>query len=157
MSTLSSFLRFPVKNSVELLEPFDNILVKLRAVTAEFPPLYTRQWSTITSSQSLYKIRVMQFNMLAEGLSAHPSTVPPFSSSPGGEEISLSECGGFDTTHDATTTFNFDGYRKWRLLEEIERCGPDVLAMEECDHFHDFFEPALMSLGYTVGATLIQQ
>ena len=42
-------------------------------------------------------------------------------------------------------------FRKWRLLEEIlspDRIQPDILTVQECDHFTDFFEPALESYGY---------
>lgn len=46
--------------------------------------------------------------------------------------------------------FDFHEYRKWRLLEEIMRVDPDVLALEEVDHFADFFEPLLACLGYKV-------
>ena len=43
----------------------------------------------------------------------------------------------------ATALANFSGVRRWRLLEEILRTNPDVLAVQEIDHFHDFFAPAL--------------
>lgn len=150
MSAKANYLRFPPRRSVDLFEPFDSIISKLKHITSEFQPLYPRKWTLVAAPKSPHNFRVMQFNILAEGLSAHPSTTPPFSISPDGNEICPSECGGFDTTSDASTTFNFENYRKWRILEEIERCSPDVLALEECDHFHDFFEPALFSMGYSV-------
>jgi nocturnin len=43
-----------------------------------------------------------------------------------------------------------DRARKWRLLEEILRpeAVPDLLTVQECDHFPDFFQPALAACGY---------
>ena len=41
--------------------------------------------------------------------------------------------------------------RKLRLLEEVLRHEPDIVAMEELDHFADFFEPALQKSGMALG------
>lgn len=117
------------------------------------PPLYPRQWVYISQETISLKpkFRVMQFNILAEGLSAHPENTPPFLEDVDGSPIKPSDCGGFD--HDQSTgelVFNFHQYRKWRVLEEILRVDPDVLALEEIDHFADFFEPVLSTLGYKV-------
>ena len=40
------------------------------------------------------------------------------------------------------------GTRRWRLLAEILAADADVVALEEVDHFDDFFEPALKPFGY---------
>lgn len=71
----------------------------------------------------------MQFNLLAEGLSSKPAY------------------GGFDQILDPEICLNFET-RRWRLLEEIMRMGPDLLAIEEVDHYASFFEPVLAKLGY---------
>lgn len=41
-------------------------------------------------------------------------------------------------------------FRRWRLLEEILQtdANPDILTVQECDHFYDFFEPVLRAMGY---------
>ena len=38
--------------------------------------------------------------------------------------------------------------RKHRSLEEILTYNPDIIALEEVDHFHDFYLPALKAVGY---------
>lgn len=93
--------------------------------------------------------RIMQFNLLAEGLSSLPSNIPPFNQT-NGFEPELSDCGGFDIDENANIIFNFHECRKWRLIEEILRYSPDVLSVEECDRFDDFFFPILQHFGYDV-------
>lgn len=150
MSSIANFKKFPPKRGLDIFEPFEDCASKLAASGLTWPPLYTRKWHCIRERQSPNLMRVMQFNLLAEGLSAHPSNIPPFPTCPEGNPISPSECGGFDITADSPTIFDFERYRKWRLLEEITRVEPDLLAVEECDHFADFLEPAMTSLGYEV-------
>jgi endonuclease/exonuclease/phosphatase family metal-dependent hydrolase len=73
---------------------------------------------------------VAQFNVLADGLS-------------GNDELK----GGFtEVPLDALDW----SYRAGRLVEELVRHGekPDVISLQEVDHFHDWFEPALARLGY---------
>lgn len=45
----------------------------------------------------------------------------------------------------------FRRFRRWRLLEEIFRVDtyPDILTVQECDHFKDFFEPCMNAMGYS--------
>ncbi len=38
--------------------------------------------------------------------------------------------------------------RKLRLLYEVLKADSEVLTLQECDHFHDFFQPVLAELGY---------
>lgn len=92
--------------------------------------------------------RVMQFNLLAEGLSSSVHAIPPF---PEYQELD-GNYGGFDVdgNDDKEIIFDYTNCRRWRLLEEILRYSPDVLAVEECDHFDDFFYPILQSIGYSV-------
>jgi len=42
---------------------------------------------------------------------------------------------------------HFD-YRKSRLLKVVLENSPDVIAIEECDHFADWFQPELAKAGY---------
>ena len=66
-------------------------------------------------------IRVLQFNVLARGLSSPPNN--------GGFLLSPVDC------------LDFEHYRKYRLLEEILRFEPDIVTLEELDHYDDFFKP----------------
>ena len=40
-------------------------------------------------------------------------------------------------------------FRKHRILEQILHLNPDVICLEEVDHFSDFFEPVFNDMGYT--------
>merc|ERR1740139_681154 len=84
---------------------------------------------------------VMQFNLLAEGLSSGPDATPPFAA------MKRSDYGGFDSVVRRERVFAWDT-RKLRLLEEILRYAPDVLTVQECDHFDDLLLPALRLAGY---------
>ena len=86
-------------------------------------------------------ITVMQFNLLAEGLSSGPDATPPF------EAVWRSDYGGFDSVAQPELALAWDT-RKLRLLEEILRYAPDVLTVQECDHFDDLLLPALRLAGY---------
>lgn len=46
-----------------------------------------------------------------------------------------------------STWFNWE-VRKLQLLAEIVRSNAEVITLQECDHFHDFFLPALQKMGY---------
>ena len=151
------------------LHSADAVRAKIAEVTASFPSLYERELVTVTpsgtaSSSSSAKLfqgegesmegdkvfSVKQFNVLAEGLSAPPGAYPPFPADTRGHDLQPSSYGGFDRVHDADQVFNFHRYRKWRLIEEIIREGtePDILTLQECDHFYDFFLPILQLFGY---------
>ena len=67
-------------------------------------------------------VRLLQFNMLAEGLSSEP------------------DFGGFTQT--PVDSLDFHKFRKFRVLKELLRYNADIIAIEECDHFDDFFLPA---------------
>lgn len=86
---------------------------------------------------------VLQFNVLAEGLSAPPSAVPPFA----GDGVKESSYGGFTNCPDPDKHFEFKA-RRWRLLNEILLHDADVVTMQEVDHFENFFQPALAKFGY---------
>eukprot|EP00912_Choanoflagellata_sp_UC4_P002269 UC4_evm4s1434 len=38
--------------------------------------------------------------------------------------------------------------RKYRIMDEILTRNPDVVCLQEVDHFHDWFEPQLSKIGY---------
>jgi endonuclease/exonuclease/phosphatase family metal-dependent hydrolase len=75
----------------------------------------------------------MQFNILADGLSGMDR-----------------EKGGFTASPPESLDWT---YRRDRIVEETQRhkCNgrpPDVIAMQEVDHYHDFFKATMDTLGY---------
>jgi hypothetical protein len=68
---------------------------------------------------------VMQFNMLAEGLSAPTDCKPPFSTQTDGTTpVSASSYGGFSDVELPDICFDFEEVRRWRLLEEVHVHAP---------------------------------
>ena len=86
--------------------------------------------------------KVFQFNMLAEGLSSGGPAVPPFKPTKDGE------FGGFSAVPKPRVCLNFD-LRKWLLVKEMLSSDADIITFQECDHFADFFQPAMASFGYS--------
>lgn len=101
------------------------------ALPPDSPDLYDRQWAVAsTPAVAGVKINVMQFNCLADGLCGMNQ-----------------DKGGFTESPPETLEW---GYRRSRLVEESLRHGVlvDIVAMEEIDHYHDWFFPMMQSLGY---------
>jgi len=93
------------------------------------PPIYPRKFVTLPGkSDDQSDFSVMQFNLLADGLS--------------GSDPKL---GGFINIDKNVLDFSF---RKNRLLEEISRADTDIICVQELDHFSDWLEPELDKLGY---------
>jgi hypothetical protein len=113
------------------------------------PPLPHPKRSSPSSLASSNTFRVMQFNLLAEGLSSSPELKSPLPFPELKEKDG--DYGGFDLDENRHLIFDFK-IRQWRLMEEILRYLPDVLAVEECDRFDDFFFPVLQHLGYSVSS-----
>ena len=95
--------------------------------------LYNRAWVNAVDPAPGISVTAVQFNILADGLSGKDDAKGNFTESPP-ESLDWS-------------------YRKNRIVEEIMRhfeneSPPDVIAMEEVDHYHDFFQPTLQALGY---------
>ena len=95
------------------------------------PALYARTWSTPAgdSASSGTRLSVLQFNVLADSLCAQ-----------------MDNYGGFAGPRDSMEW----ELRRTRLVEEVTRHGalPDIVGMEEVDHFADWFEPQMAALGY---------
>ncbi|GMI48527.1 hypothetical protein TrCOL_g5179 [Triparma columacea] len=85
--------------------------------------------------------RILQFNILAEGLSSVASKSPPLPFN------KPSAGGGFDALSDPSSILDYSK-RRVRIIEEIIRCSPSLLSLQECDHYHSFFSPVLSKLGY---------
>jgi len=144
------------------------------------PELYPRTWIKSVNTESLNKrkkqsqdindsfLTVMQFNLLAEGLSEGQNRLVPFDTKTMTSDNIKNTYGGFTKVQNPDKCLAFKN-RKWRLLETIlslpneedtdERklfnndnphafYGPDLLCVEEIDRFYDFFQPALSRFGY---------
>ena len=73
-------------------------------------------------------IRVQQFNVLADGLSGLRKDLGSFSRA-------------------TSSVLNWNS-RKEQLLHELTQYDADVITLQECDHFHDWFQPKLAAMGY---------
>ena len=111
------------------------VAARLQAnLPAGSPLLYRREWGgSSPAPQRGRRLRLLQFNTLADGLCGADIDGP---------------LGGFDSVPPGALNWE---YRKARLLEELMRHGelPDIIAMQEVDHFYDWFEPELEKLGYS--------
>ena len=101
-----------------------------KAGMANSAPLYRRRWAESSKKKEGVDLRVVQFNVLADGLS--------------GRDTKL---GGFDSAPKDSLKWEA---RRERLIEELFRHGPepDVICLEEVDHFDDWFMPQLSKRGY---------
>lgn len=136
--------------------------------------LYNRQWRPLTQTISnhddnydttngilddcnpgnAWNFSVLQLNTLAQGLSSSDKVATPFAKS-------VKECddegsssspnkfvfGGFTSVPHPEITLDFN-LRKWRIIEVLLENLTDVIAMEEVDQFHGFFQPILDIVGY---------
>jgi mRNA deadenylase 3'-5' endonuclease subunit Ccr4 len=142
--------------------------------------LYKRKWRTLRDtdtmiingdrSQQKTSFSVLQFNVLAEGLSSGPDVKTPFPSEKknddSGEDSLKNNYGGFSQIGHPDVCLDFS-LRRWRLLEVILGLSSiepfekgqdtssnhyegmfDILAMEEMDRFRGFFAPLLRLFGY---------
>ncbi|CAM9492253.1 unnamed protein product [Choristocarpus tenellus] len=93
------------------------------------PPLVERKWLPVENSGAKGKnLTLLQWNVLADGLSGRHPTKGDFIMSP-------------------TDSLDWKS-RRWALLEEILYWDCDLLTMQEVDHHHDFFAPMLERAGY---------
>ena len=90
----------------------------------ELPGLYTKEGQ----DPSLPVVRVQQFNVLADGLAA----LRP-------------DLGKFSRLEKSMLDWEA---RKENLIREIVQYDADIITLQECDHYHDFFQPKLDALGY---------
>ncbi|XP_042557677.1 nocturnin isoform X1 [Dipodomys spectabilis] len=116
----------------EHLEPIDpkELLEECRAVLHTRPPRFQRDFVSVSSVSSECPsshppIRVMQWNILAQALGEGKDN---FVQCPA-EALRWEE-------------------RKCLILEEILAYQPDILCLQEVDHYFDTFQPLLSRLGY---------
>jgi endonuclease/exonuclease/phosphatase family metal-dependent hydrolase len=138
----------PATTAGELGGSAEKLRELIRARTLAEPALYTRSWHTIAQLPAAPAIRVLQFNVLARGLSAGPYQTPPFSHALDGSAAAMSDWGGFTAITDVERVMDFQGLRRWRLLEETLRQDADLIALEEVDEYSSFFQPCLQLCGY---------
>ena len=82
----------------------------------------------LCTATSFGKFRVLQFNMLADGLSGLRQDLGAFS------RVTADD-------------MNWDKRGKL-LLHEILQYDPDIITLQECDHYYDCFLPELNARGY---------
>lgn len=97
--------------------------------TRKFLPLPVADVATSSPASKPFILRVLQFNVLADGLAA----LRP-------------DLGRFNRASKAILEWD---HRKSRILHEITQYEPDIITMQEVDHYYDFFLPELSARGYT--------
>jgi len=80
-------------------------------------------------TKRLSQFRILQYNVLADGLFGLQSDIGSFS-------------------RVSPKIAHWD-YRKELLLQEILQFDPDIITLQECDHYDDFFQPELLRRGYS--------
>ena len=135
--------RFPEQRDLDVQHCESLVRLESHIKAEKLPDLCPRKWSDPDADGGNASITVMQSNILAEGLSAPPKEVraPPFAAQKD------STYGYFEGVSDPSRVFEWR-HRKFQVLREILQSRPDVVALEEVDHFHDFFEPAMRKFGY---------
>lgn len=159
-------VRYPTPESAEDIH--DGLEEAVQGMQV-LPPMVVRQWGAASpTAAASYNPRppprggqdpssfvVMQFNTLADGLTAEGGFVLPF---PGclrykdvQGDVLMSERWVEEQKAERARVLDWE-QRRWRLLHVIlhscEGQAPDVIALEEVDHFMDFFYPVLHARGY---------
>lgn len=143
-------VRLPATLSSDLPQPLTaegiiQMIRKARAAMGDGAHLFRREYvrgrSGLEWTGTDAGFSVMQFNVLAEGLCADPHVTPPF------QNNLPSAFGCFNEVPNPREVLAFSN-RKWRIVEEVLRYTPSIIAMQEVDHFGDFFEPVLRCVGY---------
>jgi len=97
--------------------------------TRQFLTLPKADVNGLPSDTDALVLRVLQFNVLADGLSALRDDLGHFNR----------------LTKDI---LEWD-HRKSRILHEVTQYEPDIITMQEVDHYYDFFLPELSLRGYS--------
>lgn len=152
----------------KILEARNTLLANVDGIV----DLYSRSWepssqqhcvdveeSGAKDDNSSSCFTVAQFNTLARGLSSGANNIfpTPFETD---SELHDGSYGGFTELTKPELILDFDRLRKWRLLEvllgggdafDTESPAFDILALEEVDEYHSFFEPILVKDGCYCG------
>ena len=144
-------------NQITTIEGIRSKIDDVRALqnTYRDATLYHRDWKSTNidgddddddSGNQSCSLKVLQFNTLAQGLSSGPSLPTPFKKSK--DENSLKSIyGGFTDIPNPEIALDFD-LRRWRLMEVLLEDDFDLIALEEVDRFHGFFEPLMNIIGH---------
>uniref|UniRef100_A0A8C0S585 Nocturnin n=1 Tax=Canis lupus familiaris TaxID=9615 RepID=A0A8C0S585_CANLF len=128
-SAASQHPEYLVSPDSEHLEPIDpkELLEECRAVLHTRPPRFQRDFVDLRTDcpSSHPPIRVMQWNILAQAL--------------GEGKDNFVQC--------PVEALKWEE-RKCLILEEILAYQPDILCLQEVDHYFDTFQPLLSRLGY---------
>lgn len=84
----------------------------------------------------------LQFNTLAEGLSAGPNAPRPFPLDAETGDSLKNAYGGFTEIPHPEVVLDFQ-LRRWRIMEVLLEHSPDIMALQEVDRYHGFFAPIL--------------
>ena len=154
-----------VDKTIERVKTKEDVLKQMKWATdrqAKYgnANLYARRWKHLESGNlngfaidqsSDSSFTVMQFNTLAEGLSAGPEVTRPFTVDTRYGQSEKSTYGGFSNVAYPDTVFDFS-VRRWRILEVLlgknGACPFDIIALEEVDRFYGFFLPLMRLFGY---------
>jgi len=121
-----------------------SVRAELNAVNDATP--YPRASTTRSSPTAGFggngRFTVKQFNILAEGLSSGPDAPTPFA------RTRESGYGGFTAVPHRDVCMDF-ALRKWLVVDELLADAADVITLQECDHWLDFFLPVMELFGYT--------
>jgi nocturnin len=159
----------PCLRGISSIQDIQDKVQKIQALQSAYgdAKLYNRQWLPILSQnlsdghtnglllddcnsrRDAWNFSVLQFNSLAQGLSSSDKVPTPFTKSAKECEEASSKFiyGGFTSLPHPEITLDFN-MRKWRVVEVLLEKMTDVIAMEEVDHFHGFFQPLLDKIGY---------
>lgn len=149
--TASEKVRLPLPGSTldAAVSSQSAVMAKIAEIQAELGavqdctpyPRSTTQHAAATSDGGEAEFSVLQFNVLAEGLSSGPDAPTPFAAT------RKSGYGGFTAVPRPEVCLDFSK-RKWLLLDEMIRSEADVITLQECDHWEDFFLPKMQLFGY---------
>jgi len=110
--------------------------------------------ATTTRARPTCSLKVMQFNALADALAANDA----FASAAYYEDDETetgngNDDGGEETATTSTSVYDLNFRKRGRDLIRVVSTGdastaPDVVCLQEVDHYYDFFEPEMRKLGY---------
>ena len=136
----------------EILQRIDQ--VQQQQETYGRADLHPREWiptklpNDVLDNDQNRSFSVLQFNILAQGLSFGPNTQSPFEPAQKLQEYKAKNSyGGFTSVAHPDVCLDFD-LRQWRLLQAILDADCDIVALEEMDRFYGFFLPMLQQFGY---------
>jgi endonuclease/exonuclease/phosphatase family metal-dependent hydrolase len=142
----------PSMTRSEILQRIDQ--VQQQQQTYGRSDLYAREWIQFNlpnggnGNDQCRTFSILQFNVLAQGLSFGPNTQSPFEPTQKLQEYKAKNTyGGFTSVAHPDVCLDFN-LRQWRLLQAILDADCDIVALEEMDRFYGFFLPMLQKFGY---------